>query len=230
MGPLRFVPLGRDLWLAAADAPLDRYGAGPIERGLKDLEWVSACAVAHERMAEHLARLGTVVPMKLFTLFTSDARAAADVGKARRRLASLVRRLEGREEWGVRVSLDEREMRAAARQRASRAADGLAAGARFLTLKSHEKSEISRLADQGRAEAEQVFEDLARHAAETRRRPIGPGEPGLRLLLDAVFLVARPRAERLRQAAQRHARRLAARGYRVVLTGPWPAYSFVANA
>jgi hypothetical protein len=229
-GPLRFVPLGGDLWLAAADAPLARYGAAPIERSLKDLEWVSACALAHERMVEHLATLGTVVPMKLFTLFTTDARATADVGRTRRRLGTLARKLKDRQEWGVRVSRDEEEMRTAARQHAARAADGLTPGARFLTLKSVEKTESRRQVDRGKSEAERVFKDVARHADDTRRRTPGPGEPGLRLLLDAVFLVPRAKAERVRQAVDAQARRLAAQGYRVVLTGPWPPYSFVGPA
>lgn len=180
-------------------------------------------------MVEHLSRLGTVVPMKLFTLFSTDERAVADIGHTRRRLGGLVKRLSGREEWGIRVSLDEREMRASARQQAARAAEGMSTGARFLTLKSAEKTETRRLADRGREEAERVFADVARLADETRRRPPGPGEPGLRLLLDAVFLVPRTKAQRLRQAAESQARRLSAQGYRVVLTGPWPPYSFVTS-
>ena len=228
-GRARFLSLGGGLWLAAADAPLDRDGAGPVERRLRDLAGVSECALAHQRMVDHLARVGTVVPMKLFTLFTSDDKAVAAMGTERRRLAALVRRLAGREEWGVRVSQDEQEVRTAARRQAVVAARGLGAGARFLTLKSAEKTEASRLADEGRREAERGYTALSRPAVESRRRAIGPGEPGLRLLLDAVFLVPRTRAARLRQAAAREARRLAGRGFRVVLTGPWPAYSFVAN-
>ena len=50
-------------WLVVADAPLSRYGAAPIEAGLRDLDWISRCAVAHEAVVEHVARTGvTVVP------------------------------------------------------------------------------------------------------------------------------------------------------------------------
>ena len=85
-GPLRWLALGKGLWLAAADAPLGRYDAAAVEKGLKDLEWVSACAVAHERVIEHVSMLGATVPMKLFTLFSSDARAVAELGRSQRRL------------------------------------------------------------------------------------------------------------------------------------------------
>ena len=47
------------------------------------------------------------------------------------------------------------------------------------------------------------------------------------LLLDAAFLVPRTRADRFRRIVARRAKDLAADGYRVTLTGPWPPYSFV---
>jgi hypothetical protein len=228
-GRLRWLPVGDGLWLAAADAPLDRYRAEAIEKGLKDLEWVSACAVAHERMVEHVSGLGTAVPMKLFTLFSTDARAVADVGRTRRTLRAVLSRIQGRQEWGVRVSVDEVTARASARTRAERAAEGLSAGARFLTRKRQEHKEVRDIVELGRGEADAVFDELALYADQTRRRAPAAAEPGLRLLLDAAFLVAVPRTAAFREAVRRQAERLAPQGYRVVLTGPWPAYNFVAG-
>ena len=98
----RTIDAGRGLWLVAADAPLSQYGEKPIEKGLQDLAWVSSVAVPHEAVVEHLSRAGTVVPMKLFTLFRSDARALEHVSRQRRRIDRLVARIEGREEWGLR--------------------------------------------------------------------------------------------------------------------------------
>jgi len=59
---------------------------------------VSACAVAHERVVEHVSALGNTIPMKLFTLFSSDAKATAELGRARVRLRAVMRRIEGRQE------------------------------------------------------------------------------------------------------------------------------------
>jgi Gas vesicle synthesis protein GvpL/GvpF len=230
LGPVRWLPVGEGLWLAVADAPLPRYGAAAIEKGLKDLDWVSACAVAHERVVEHVSALGTAIPMKLFTLFSSDARAAAELGRSRARLRAVLRRIEGRQEWGVRVSVDEATARTRARERAQQAADGLSAGAGFLTRKRQEHKEVRDIVDLGRTAADEVFEAVARHADETQRRPPAPAEPGLRLLLDAAFLVPVKRVAAFRESVRKQAERLAAHGYRVVLTGPWPAYNFVAGA
>jgi len=45
MEPPRAVPAGPGLWLVVSSAPLERYGEKAIEQGLRDLEWVSSCAV-----------------------------------------------------------------------------------------------------------------------------------------------------------------------------------------
>jgi hypothetical protein len=230
VGALRWLPLGDRLWLAAADAPLPAFSAAAIEKGLKDLDWVSACAIAHERVVEHVSRLGTAVPMKLFTLFSSDARALADLGRSRTRLRAVLKKIGGRQEWGVRVSVDEVTARTRARERAEEAAAGLSAGAQFLTRKGQENKEVRDILDLGRTAADDVFAAVATHADDTRRRPPSASEPGLRLLLDAAFLVPASRANAFRNAVRKQAERLAPKGYRVVLTGPWPAYNFVGGA
>jgi hypothetical protein len=230
LGSLRWLRVGDGLWVAVADAPRPGYGAPAIEKGLKDLDWVSACAVAHERVVEHVSALGTAVPMKLFTLFSSDVRAVAELGRAQARMRGVMRRIEGRQEWGVRVSVDEAAARTRARERAQQAADGLSEGAGFLTRKREEHKEARDIVDLGRTAADEVFEALGRHADETQRRAPAAAEPGLRLLLDAAFLVPTKGAAAFRESVREQAERLAGHGYRVVLTGPWPAYNFVAAA
>src|SRR4051812_39649714 len=84
------------LWLVVCDAPLALYDEAEIARGLKDLDWVSRCAVAHEAVVERFARSPALVPMKLFTLFLSDARAVEDVRRRRGALARVLAHVEGR--------------------------------------------------------------------------------------------------------------------------------------
>src|SRR4029453_9286926 len=79
------------------------YDGAAIERRLSDLDWVSACALAPEAVVQHVAAQGPTVPIKLFTLFTSDDRAVAHVRRRRRGLARVIRRIAGRQEWGVRI-------------------------------------------------------------------------------------------------------------------------------
>jgi hypothetical protein len=142
----------------------------------------------------------------------------------------LVRRLAGRDEWGVRVLLDEAKARQRVSERAVRATAGVSTGKRFLLLKKSQRQAVQALAERGRAEIDRVFEALARHADDARRRPPGHGEAFARLLLDAAFLVRATRVKRFRAAAETAATRLQRLGYDVTLSGPWPPYNFVAGA
>jgi Gas vesicle synthesis protein GvpL/GvpF len=223
----RAVRLAAGRWLIVADAPLPAYSAAGIEAGLRDLDWVSRCAVAHEAVIAHVGRNGTtVVPMKIFTLFSDDARAVAHVARLSRKIDALVRRVAGRQEWGLRVILDERRALA----RLTGGGDGRAAsGTAFLLRKKAEKDAARRLAAQARGEADRLFDHLAGHADDARRRRPGPDTPG-RLLLEAAFLVPVARARAFRSEIARRARALAPDGYALSVTGPWPPYSFVTDA
>ena len=227
-GRPRAIDAGGGLWLVVADAPLERYGEKPIERGLRDLAWVSSVAVPHEAVVEHLAKNGTVVPMKLFTLFRSDARALEHVAKRRKRIDRLVERIDGREEWGLRVLLDETAALRRARDDAQAVAPG-APGAAFLLRKKKEHDLAREVIEHARDRADGLFELLAVQADDARRRPPPPGEIGKRVLLDAAFLLQRKKAKAFQTKVRAEAKKLADRDYQLTLTGPWPAYTFVSD-
>jgi hypothetical protein len=228
-GPLRLVPAGDTLWLVAADAPLTLYGSEPIERGLRDLEWVALRGAAHARVVEYFARRSTTLPMKLFTLFSSDARAVAHVTEDAARVRRVLARVAGHEEWGVRVRLDPALARRRVRRGRAAPPSGARAGTRFLRAKKEALDVARELVREGRAAVEQAFEELAGLAEATRRRPASELD-GTRLVLDAALLVPDSRLARFKQRARKTATALAARGYRMSLTGPWPAYNFVRDA
>ena len=98
-------PVARALWIVTAAVPLDVYGPSQLEPRLRDLDWVSRAALAHEAVVEHFARrrTATVVPMTLFTMFSSVDKAVGDVASRREAIQQAIRRIAGAEEWGVRV-------------------------------------------------------------------------------------------------------------------------------
>jgi Gas vesicle synthesis protein GvpL/GvpF len=227
-GALRLLPASDDLWLVAADAPLARYGSAPVERGLRDLEWVALRGAAHARVVEHFARRLTTLPMKLFTLFTGDARAVAHVRGAEARVRRVLARVDGRAEWGVRVRLDPTLTRRRARRQPRPVAPAAHTGTRFLLAKKQQRDVARAALREGRAAVEEAFEALAGLAEATRRRP--PDElDGTQVVLDAAVLVDGAQARAFKRAVRRSAVALAALGYRLTLTGPWPAYNFVGD-
>lgn len=225
-GPLRGLAVDGGLWLVASDAPLPEYSAEEIERHLQDLSWVSDRALAHEAVVEHFSRTGTAVPLKLFTLFSSEERALAHIGQDRERLERVLDRIAGCVEWGVRVRCDESRARDVLAAEAGPDGDGQSAGTSFLLRKKREKDASRTLAARLRAEADAVFDELSHPAAGAiRRNPAAPDG----LLLDAAFLVPEARAAEFEAAVERCAVRLGTRACELTLTGPWPPYNFIGD-
>jgi hypothetical protein len=224
----RALAAGDGLWLIVADAPLRDYGADAIGRRLEDLSWVSTCALAHERVVEHFAAAGTVVPMKLFTLFAGDARAVEHIAGQRERLERLLSRVAGCREWGVRVHLDERRARKTVA--AGKAPPSGGTGTAFLQQKRRQQEASRQAVARAQARAEEVHTALAARARGVVRREQLAAEPGERLLLDAAFLVPESDAAAFEAEVGRGSEALARLGCETILTGPWPPYNFVAEA
>ncbi|MBI3723388.1 GvpL/GvpF family gas vesicle protein [bacterium] len=230
-GKTRLVDAGRSLWLVAASVPLARYGEKPIEESLRDLDWVSRCAVAHEKTVERFLGAEALLPMKIFTIFTSDERALSYVEKDRERIEELLGRVAGCSEWGVRVVLDSARAKEAAESEARAAVGAASAGTGFLLRKKKARDAVRELASHARERIDAAFEKLERVAREARKRPpLAEAGAGSRLLLDASYLVPAKSGARFRVAASAVAKELSERGYALTLTGPWPPYSFAAGA
>ena len=217
----RALAVGDGLWLVAADAPLPEYGSASIQAHLQDLDWVSSRAMAHETVVEHFGKTGTVVPMKLFTLFAGDDRALEHIRSERARLDRVLDRIAGCQEWGVLVRFDEAKAKEAV---AGEARGGEKTGTAFLLRKKTEQEASRTLLARLRGEMDEVFSDLEKQAAESRRRePVSPSP----LLLDGAFLVRSAELAGFERTVDRWAKRLAERACEVTLTGPWPPYNFI---
>jgi Gas vesicle synthesis protein GvpL/GvpF len=225
MGPVRLLDVDRGLWLVVADAPLNQYGGEAINRKLSDLDWVSRAAIAHEAVVASFINRRAVLPMKLFTIFTSDDRALDQVRGDRRRVDAMVKRVANNVEWGVRITIDRSLPRAPDKEAKSGAKSS---GAAYLSQKKAQRDSAAELAGQARATVAQLYDRLGARSRLARRRPASdlPAEGGP-LLLDAAFLVPRPRVTSFRSLVTREARRLGRLGYHVTLSGPWAPYTFV---
>jgi hypothetical protein len=218
--------LAASLWLITASVPLAVYGPAALEPRLRDLDWVAEAAVAHEAVVEHYTRArGTVViPMKLFTMFSSLDKAISELAEGRAAIERAMKRIAGCEEWGLRVT---RLPGAPAAARG--AADRPATGAAFLAARKHARDATTVARAAAIAAADEAFARLGRHAREARRRERRQ-EPGTNPpVLEAAFLVNSTARARFRAAARRQAAACAAVGAEMTVTGPWPAYNFVAS-
>ena len=217
-------------WLLVSRVPEAAYGTSALERGLQRLEWVSQRALAHEAVIEHFLGSAAVLPMKLFTLFTTDERAGASVLVDRRRMTRILSRVAGQAEWGVRLTWDPAAAGRAVESR--RRSPGMRptrlTGAGYLARKRDLRDATRAHLQKGWAEAARVYRAAKAVATDARRRSeIEQAAPGSRVLLDAAFLVPAARTKVFRATVRRHAPALKRSGVAVALSGPWPAYNFI---
>jgi hypothetical protein len=221
---VRLLEAGDGLWLAASSVPEKEYAEAALQKGLQNLDWVGRRAMEHEAVVEHFLPAAAVLPMQLFTLFVSDERAVAHVTKDRRRIATILDRVEGQVEWGLRLTWDEQAARDSVEKTHKRPASGSDYLARKKNLLDVNRVQLTA----ARADADRVYKSMVREAtAASRRTSTEQAAPGSRLLLDAAFLVPARKAAAFRSAVRRHTRALGRSGIAASLTGPWPAYNFI---
>jgi len=218
--------------------PLADYGEEALEARMKSPEWMAVRAMRHERAAEFFARRASVVPLRFGTIYLTRGRVVSVLEERGAELASALGRLRGREEWGVNVYFDRARLKEAVvelsprlRQLAGQAA-AASPGQAYLLRK---KIDALR-ADEARAEVRRVSGEvearLARAAAGAARLRVLRDEAGEHgdVAAKLAFLVERECFAEFRDAAEALAREYESAGFRLELTGPWPAYNFAAGA
>jgi hypothetical protein len=231
--PPRLLQSAPGLWLVTSQVPLDTYGPGKLEPALTDMEWVGRTAVAHESVVESFAaRRGvTVVPMKLFTMFSTEERALADMASRRKSIDHAMKRIAGSEEWGIRVlrSASAGSLASDVRDpwREGSGSRAATSGAAFLAAKKQKRDDAQRARLAAAEAAVDAFDRLSAIAKAVKRREDAPTAGATPPLLDAAFLVPSSRRERFTKAARREAESCARAGAQLTLSGPWPAYNFI---
>jgi hypothetical protein len=201
-----------------------------IDRRAGDLEWLGSIGYRHQDVMADLLRKTAIVPLRAFTLFSSEEALRAYLTEHRELLSKTLARLEGKQEWTLRIELDAAIWSEALAGRVAslrELQDGIASaspGKAFLLRKKFddEKKRASHTAeDELVNEIEQAV--LAKlgceTVAESRQRRDG-AFPQINVLL--------PRDEEsvLQELREELSSRYGREGVTLALSGPWPPYTF----
>jgi hypothetical protein len=204
--------------------PRAAFDVEPLRDHLNDLPWLERIAREHEAVLEEVLGATTVVPLRLCTIFEDAAGVQRMLEREHDAFLEALGRLEGRQEWGVKVLLD-RDRSAPASDEAAQE-DGLAYLARRrqqLAAREEARGVTAQLVDQVDGALRVVAVDAVRLPAQNRELSGHSGD----MVLNAAYLVCDP-AE-LRACAELLQQRYEAQGVRIELTGPWPPYNFVSS-
>ncbi len=223
--PLRTVS---DSGMAAVvgSVDLDEYGEDALRRNLEDLDWLSETARRHDAVVSAICAGGATVPLRLATVYFDDERVRAMLREQADAFTTVLDRIADRAEWGVRVYGDP-----GAFTERSEPADkaGRPSGTEYL-MRRRARAAARKDAEAIAAErADDIYAELANIAVAGIRQP--PSPPALAPqkvweILNASFLVDERRTREFTAAADDIDARVD--DVEIVLTGPWPPYSFTA--
>ena len=226
-----------DSVVALADLlPAESFSGAALETRLQDAAWVSAQARLHTTVLGQAMEHGPVIPAHLCTLFSSTGALRDFLLQNEDRLQETLERLRGRREWGLKIFCDEERVRArcvAVDPDLSPGVDPTASGAAWLLRKRRDAQLSERVANRIEQTAEAVLDELAATAADLRVRPVlteaasGVAEP---MTLNAAILLDVEEEASLHATLERLGSALEDDGYRLVLSGPWPPFSFSEEA
>jgi hypothetical protein len=227
-----------DLAAVVSPVPLADYGEGALQSRLSDATWTAVRAMRHERVVEHFARRASVVPLRFGTIYTKRDNVAAMLAEKRDELVSIIGRLRGREEWGLNVYSDRAKLleevvslSPTLRELSERAAR-VSPGQSYLMRKKIDSMREAEARAETRRVAAAIERELssAADAPSARLRVLKDegGEQG-EVAAKLAFLVERGRFSDFRAAAERLAQEYEGAGFKLELTGPWPAYNFASG-
>jgi hypothetical protein len=216
---------------------LKDYNEEALQAHLKDAAWMALRAMRHERVADYFAKRASVVPLRFGVIYLDRSRVEKMLTDRSEELRAAIRRLDGREEWGVNIFCDRKALMEAIASISPRLrelneqAASASPGQSYLVRKKMDAMRKDEAREEVRLTVERIEGELrAKSDAAVRLRLLRDeaGEHG-ELVGKLAFLVERSGFEDFRRAAERAATGTAGAGFRLELTGPWPAYNFVGS-
>lgn len=210
--------------------PRDEYSQDAVDRRAGNLEWLGAVGYRHQGVVAELMRQTTIVPLRAFTLFSSEDSLARWLDESSSQLLKVLSRVEGKQEWTLRIEFDAQVWSDALTSRVKSLRDlseeiaTAAPGKAFLLRKKldEEKKQASREGEEGLlAEIQTAIMDKLRSevVAESREQRQG-AFPQINVLInrdeEAIL------QELHRDLNDRYGRE----GVTLSISGPWPPYTF----
>lgn len=222
--------------VAAVFSPVDSaaFSQEVIDQRAGDLEWLGSIGYRHQAVMTELMKRTALVPLRAFTLFSGEEALRDYLSQSAATLENTLRRLDGKQEWTLRIELDPAKWSEALTSRVvslrqlQEQSDAAGPGRAFLLRKKleEEKKRASHQAeDDLLAELEREIASVLRceSVAESRQRREGA-------FPQISVLVNRDEETILQELQTKLNDRYAVEGVTIALLGPWPPYTFAGGA
>lgn len=202
---------GLQAWFSSVSA--QEFGQN-LATNMENLEWLASASVRHQRVVSQISAEITLLPARFGTVFVSKTSLLEHIKRQKAALLATLKRIEGSEEWGVKLFL--RFPSSPAPVKADSGRDYLRAKA--ATLQTGKRRHL----DPEVAEFARELQAIAADSAPAGK--VSSGQNNLEW--QASFLLRKKDRPKWERTLKKYATRWADRR-EIQCTGPWPPYSFV---
>jgi hypothetical protein len=191
--------------------------ADHLAKNIENLDWLAEMTPRHQAALSAIAGTNDVLPTRFPTVFLNEASLAADVENRKAALLADLKRIQGNEEWGVKVF--------AVRPEIAEIPD-VRSGKGYLEAKSALLRSRSTVKDD--SEIARFAKELEKFSvATTEGGKISSGRRDLRYQVS--LLLKRSDRKKFQSLLKRFEKEWKNKRH-IEYTGPWPPYSFVTRS
>lgn len=231
----------RDLEAVVCEVSLKEFDSKEIERRAKqDLKWIKEKAELHQKAIEQAMKkknkiLG-VIPMKFGTIFKNKKKLKQTLEKYYNKFKNTLKYLAGKQEWGVKVYLDQRgfdnEVKKSSPvvQEKEREIASMPEGEAYFAQKQIDTAILAE-ADKAMIRHIDLFFEILNKYAETSTRGkildkelTGKSQP---MIFNAIFLISEEKLKDFTKEINKLSKEYKPMGFTFEYSGPWPPYNFV---
>ena len=216
---------------------MDQFDLAKLQEGTADFPWLSKVAVRHNEIIAAAARHLPVLPMRLGIFFASRSSLIARLAPYEANAAEFLRRIEDRQEWAVKIYVDEdRAEKAGLRQSSRQSCLALTAasaraggGTQYLLAKGlrvDRRRQVQATVGQAVLTVEARLQGITDSWHRLRPLPATLTNRPEKMVWNGAFLLSRSAIRSFQAACEQLGSELAPKGLIVELTGPWPPYHF----
>ncbi len=192
--------------------------ADGLSANMENLDWLAAMSTRHQETVSAISQMADVLPARFGTIFLDESSLRADIQNRQAELLADFKRIQGCEEWGVKVyaaPLGKVELPATIKG----GKDYLKAKSAILKSRTRQApdEEIDRLA--------QALEKVSESSAEGGRISGGRRD----LLFQVSLLLKRANRRKFESLLKCFSKEWKEKR-QIECTGPWPPYSFVSRS
>lgn len=216
--------------------PLREFGEEALRANVEDPVWLEEKVLAHQNVLASVLPSHTVLPLAFCTIYRSEDGVRAMLAERHDSFLSALKRLCGRQEWGVKLTYDSERLSQHIEESSERVQahtselQNMAHGAAFFAQKKQERvveEEMERLCDECAQRTHDRLVSRADVAVIGSLRGMGMADGGGEMLLNGAYLVVEEGLAAFRAELQALEEEYSGQGFSYAMTGPWPPYSFV---